>query len=153
MEEEKLINGFPFVKYQGNDYPETEVLERSASFYNEMNKRRSVRDISDRPIPHDVILNLVKTASTAPSGAHKQPWTFCIVSDPEIKKSIREAAEKEEYESYNNRMSDEWLKDLKPLQTNWEKPFLEKAPYLIIVFKKAYEMGHSGEKKKQLLCK
>jgi nitroreductase len=147
MEEEKLINGFPFVRYKGSNYPENEVRDRSADFYSEMNLRRSVRDISDKPVPHDVIINLVKTASTAPSGAHKQPWTFCIVSDPEIKKKIREAAEKEEYESYNHRMSEEWLKDLRPLQTNWEKPFLEKAPYLIIVFKKAYEMGPGGEKK------
>jgi len=147
MEEEKLINGYPFVHYKGCSYSEEETKSRASEFYAQMDTRRSVRDISDRPIPREVIDNLVKTASTAPSGAHKQPWTFCIVSNPEVKKAIREAAEKEEYESYNSRMSEDWLSDLRPLQTDWHKPFLEKAPYLIIVFKKAYEFGSDGEKK------
>ncbi len=88
------------------------------------------------------------TASTAPSGAHKQPWTFCAVSDPVIKSAIRGAAEKEEFENYNGRMSDEWLEDLLPFATDWKKPFLEIAPWLIIVFKKAYDINLHGQKKK-----
>lgn len=88
-----------------------------------METRRSVRDFSDKPVPKEVIENILKSASTAPSGAHKQPWTFCVVSNPEIKKQIREAAEKEEYESYTKRMSEEWLDDLKPMATDWHKPF------------------------------
>jgi nitroreductase len=113
-----------------------------------MNRRRSLRYFSDKPLPREVIENLIKTASTAPSGAHKQPWTFCAVSDPAIKSQIREAAEKEEYESYNGRMSEEWLRDLAPLGTDWHKPFLEIAPWLIVVFKKAYELDGNGEKRK-----
>ena len=85
-------------------------------------------------------------ASTAPSGAHKQPWTFCAVSSAEIKKQIRQAAEEEEYESYNGRMTEEWKNDLLPLQTDWHKEFLEVAPWLIIVFKKIYEPGADGKK-------
>jgi nitroreductase len=112
-----------------------------------MDSRRSIRDFSDKAVPVEVIHNLLKTASTAPSGAHKQPWTFCVVSDPEIKKRIRSEAEKEEFESYNGRMSEEWLRDLRPLQTDWTKPFLETAPYLIVVFKKAYDLGPNGSKR------
>lgn len=86
------------------------------------------------------------TAGTAPSGAHKQPWHFCAVADPHIKSEIRKAAEKEEYESYNGRMSERWLNDLKPIGTDWQKPFLEDAPWLIIVFKKIYDIDDEGTK-------
>lgn len=147
MPKTKTIAGYPFEEYTRDTYPETEVVERSKQFYEWMDKRRTVRDFSDRPIPKEVIDNIILTASTAPSGAHKQPWTFCVVSNPELKKQIREAAEKEEYDSYNSRMSPDWLEDLKPLQTDWHKPFLETAPYLIIVFKKAYDLDKEGHKK------
>ncbi len=143
----KMINGYPFIPYGHELYSEDEMLFRSKAFYDWMNKRRSVRNFSDRAIPREVIENIVLTASTAPSGAHKQPWTFCIVSDSKIKTEIRKAAEKEEHESYTNRMSEEWLDDIKPLQTDWQKPFLETAPYLIVVFKKAYEVTPEGKKK------
>lgn len=147
MSKTKIIDGYPFVEYSKETYPEEEVLERSRSFYQWMDKRRTVREFSDKPIPKEVIDQLLLTASTAPSGAHKQPWTFCVVSNPALKKEIREAAEKEEFESYNSRMSPEWLDDLRPLQTDWQKPFLEIAPYLIIVFKRAYDMDADGSKK------
>lgn len=111
-----------------------------------MDQRRTVREFSDKPVPRKVIENIIKTAGTAPSGAHKQPWTFCVVSNPEMKKKIREAAEQEEKISYQNRMNEEWLKDLAPLGTDWQKPFLEIAPYLIIVFKKTYDQV-DGERK------
>ena len=143
----KMFDGFPFIAYTHETYSEDEMLFRSKVFYEWMNKRRTVRDFSDKAIPKEVIEHIVLTASTAPSGAHKQPWTFCIVSDPAIKSAIRKAAEKEEYESYNNRMSEEWLEDLKPFQTDWKKPFLETAPYLIVVFKKAYDLLPDGTKK------
>lgn len=143
----KMINGFPFITYTHESYSEHDMLFRSKLFYDWMNKRRTVRDFSDQPVPREVIEYIVQTASTAPSGAHKQPWTFCIVSDPVIKSEIRKAAEQEEYESYHNRMSDEWLEDLKPFQTDWKKPFLETAPYLIAVFKKAYDLLPDGTKK------
>ncbi|HRI22557.1 MAG TPA: nitroreductase family protein, partial [Panacibacter sp.] len=144
----KIINGFPFTAYMKETYSEDEMLQRSTTFYNWMDDRRTVRDFSNKPVAKEVIENILKTASTAPSGAHKQPWTFCVVSDPAIKKQIREAAEEEERESYNNRMSEEWLQDLAPLQTGWQKPFLEIAPYLIIVFKRSYEF-EEGNKKRQ----
>lgn len=143
---DKIINGYPFVEYQQQQYSEKEMIERSQSFFDWLNMRRTVRDFSDKPVPQAVIENILKAASTAPSGAHKQPWTFCLVKDAQIKKQIREAAEKEEQESYAGRMSADWLEDLKPLQTDWQKPFLETAPYLIVVFKKAYEIGQNGSK-------
>jgi iodotyrosine deiodinase len=118
---------------------EAELNERSSTFYAQMNTRRSVRDFSDKPIAPAVIEQLILTASTAPSGAHKQPWTFCVVSDPALKRQIREAAEAEEYRSYASRMSAEWLADLAPLGTNWQKPFLDVAPYLIVVFRRSYD--------------
>lgn len=138
---------YPHIPYQPQVFTEVETLHRSQSFHDFMEKRRSLRFFSDRPVPKEVIENLIMTASSAPSGAHKQPWTFCVVSNPAIKTKIREAAEEEERESYNGRMSEEWLRDLAPLGTDWQKPFLEIAPWLIVVFKKAYEM-EGGEKRK-----
>ena len=113
-----------------------------------MNQRRSVRFFSDQAVPESVMENIIKTAGTAPSGAHKQPWTFCLISDPEIKKKVRIAAEKEEYDNYHGRMSQEWLKDLEPFGTDWHKEFLEIAPYLIVVFKKSYNLESDGTKTK-----
>lgn len=140
MPETKIINGYEYVEYNKETYPEEEVISRSKAFFHWMDQRRTVRQFSDRSIPIEVINNIISTASTAPSGAHKQPWTFCVVSQPGLKKQIREAAEKEEQESYRNRMSESWLKDLQPLGTDWNKPFLEVAPHLIVVFKKAYDL-------------
>lgn len=116
-----------------------EMKIRSKLFYDKMNQRRTVREFSDKPIPLEAIENIVMTASTAPSGAHKQPWTFCVVTNSEIKKQIRMAAEKEEYDNYHGRMNQEWMEDLSYLGTNWHKPFLETAPVLIVVFKRIYE--------------
>jgi iodotyrosine deiodinase len=146
MQDKKLINGYPFVQHTKEGYSETEMLTKANAYYHFMNERRTCRDFSDRPIPKAVIENIILTASTAPSGAHKQPWTFCIVSNARIKKEIRVEAEKEEYESYNSRMPEEWKKDLLPLQTDWNKSFLEIAPYLIIVFKKSYDFDEAGNK-------
>ena len=137
-----------FIPYRPISFNEKEMIRRSEAYFDYLNQRRTVRDFSDRPVPRSVIEKIIMTASSAPSGAHKQPWTFCVVSDPKIKSEIREAAEKEEYESYTNRMSQEWLDALKPIGTNWEKPFLEVAPWLIVVFKKAYDLEENGEKKK-----
>lgn len=142
-----LIDGYEFIEFHSETFPPEEMITRSQEYYRWLNKRRTVRDFSDKPVPGEVIKNILLSASSAPSGAHKQPWMFCVVTDPQIKKEIRLAAEKEEFESYNNRMSAEWLRDLRPLQTDWKKPFLEIAPYLIIVFKKAYEVLPSGEKR------
>jgi iodotyrosine deiodinase len=130
---------YPQIPYSRPVLSQEEMKLRSSSFYRMMDERRSVREFSDRQIPEEVINSILLTASTAPSGAHKQPWTFCVVRDTEIKRKIREAAEKEEYESYNSRMPPDWLEDLAPLGTDWHKPFLEIAPALIVVFKRSYE--------------
>ncbi|MEL7020799.1 MAG: nitroreductase family protein [Bacteroidota bacterium] len=137
-----------FIPYEGAVMNTEETLQRSEDFYNYMDKRRSLRSFSDRAVPRAVVENIIKTASSAPSGAHKQPWTFCAVSDPAIKKAIRIAAEEEEYTNYNGRMSEDWLKDLAQFGTDWQKPFLEIAPWLIVIFKKAYDLDADGNKLK-----
>jgi iodotyrosine deiodinase len=142
----KVIGGYEHVRYQPRTFTQKTTLQKSQDFYLEMDLRRTVRDFSDKPIDQVVIENLIKTASTAPSGAHKQPWTFCAISNPAIKKEIRKAAEQEEYESYHGRMSERWLKDLAPIGTNWDKPFLETAPWIVVVFKKVYDKDEDGEK-------
>ncbi len=142
----KLIDNFPFVSYTKKTYEINEMVTRCQLFFEWMNTRRTVRDFSEKPIPENIIENIILSASTAPSGAHKQPWTFCVVKNPEVKKQIRIAAEKEEKESYEKRMTDEWLKDLQPIGTDWHKPFLETAPYLIVVFKRSYELEHNNHK-------
>lgn len=147
MATSKIINGFPFVAYHKETYNAGETKQRAREFYEWMDKRRTVRDFSDKPIDNSVIENILLSASTAPSGAHKQPWTFCVVSDPAIKRQIRLEAEMEEKESYDQRMSEEWLEDLAPLQTDWQKPFLETAPYLIVVFRRSYEIDDRGKKR------
>lgn len=144
----EIINGYPFIHYKKESFDEEEMRQRAETFHQWFESRRSVRAFSDKPVPRDVIEHIVMAASAAPSGANKQPWTFCIVSDAGLKSQIRSAAEKEEYESYQNRMSEEWLQDLAPLQTDWKKEFLETAPYLIIVFRKSYEVANG--KKKQV---
>jgi len=136
-----------FINYVPVRFKKEEVSRRAKDFYKFMDKRRTVRAFSDREISKDVIDNIILTASTAPSGAHKQPWTFCAISDPLIKARIRQAAEEEEFTNYNGRMSDEWLKDLEVFETDWKKPFLEHAPWLIIVFKKSYDM--EGDEKRK----
>ncbi|MFK7923842.1 MAG: nitroreductase family protein [Bacteroidia bacterium] len=135
-----------FIPYSRPYLKPEEMIQQTAEHFAWMDQRRTLREFSDQPVPREVIENIIKTASTAPSGAHKQPWTFCAVGNPDIKKQIRDAAEKEEYTNYNGRMSDSWLEDLQAFGTDWHKPFLEIAPWLIIVFKRAYEFGEDGEK-------
>lgn len=128
---------------------EEATMEQSAqAFYQQMAKRRSVRDFSDRPIPQSVLENAILAAGSAPSGANMQPWHFAVVQDPAIKKKIREAAEIEERELYENRASDEWLDALAPLGTDAQKPFLETAPALIAIFLKKVTIDDEGVKHK-----
>ena len=124
------------------------LLTASEKLNSEMQGRRSVRNFSDKPIPKEVIDNLLSIAASAPSGAHKQPWTFCVIGKEDLKARIREAAEKEEYTNYHGRMSEEWLEDLKKFGTDWHKEFLTTAPYLIVVFKKSYDLESDGGKAK-----
>jgi iodotyrosine deiodinase len=111
---------------------------RVEDFYELMNRRRSVRSFSSEPVPFELIETAIRTAGTAPSGAHQQPWRFVVVSDPDVKRQIREAAEKEEKESYERRMPEAWKEALAPLGTDWHKEFIEIAPYLIVVFRVDY---------------
>ena len=143
-----MATPYPFIGYTPELFSETETRDLASAFFQLMDRRRSVREFSDRAVPVEVVEDIVRTASTAPSGAHKQPWTFCVVGDPALKRQIREAAEKEEYESYNGRMPPEWLEDLAPIGTDWHKPFLEVAPWLIVVFKRAYELDPNGGRRK-----
>lgn len=129
-----------FIPYKRTEYSSKDLITNSENYYKEINKRRSVRDFSDKKIPKEVIENIIKTAGSAPSGAHKQPWTFCVISDKELKSKIRELAEKEEYENYHGRMSESWKEDLKAIGTTHIKEFLETAPYIIVVFKKVYDL-------------
>lgn len=126
------------------EYPVEEMRRRAADFYAEMQRRRTVRSFADRPVPRDIIEHCLRAAGTAPSGANLQPWHFVVVSDPEIKRRIREAAEAEERKFYGRRAPREWLEVLEPLGTDAHKPFLEAAPYLIAVFVKNYEVRPDG---------
>lgn len=136
----------PFVPYSRNEFSDSEMLEKSRDFYDWADTRRSVRDFSDRPVSKEVMDNILRTASTAPSGAHKQPWVFCLVSNKELKSKLRELAESEEKKSYGSRMSEAWKDDLKPLGTDWVKEFIDIAPWIVIVMKKAYDYDEEGNK-------
>ena len=118
--------------------------ENAKPFFQKVSSRRSVRDFSRDDFPIDIIKNCIKSASTAPSGANKQPWHFVIVKDPKIKRKIRKAAEIEEKEFYGGRAPKEWLDDLNQFGTDWNKPFLEEAPYLIVVFSKKFDINDDG---------
>lgn len=128
--------------------PVEEMQARADAFFRLMRTRRSVRAFSDRPVPRYVIERAIQTAGTAPSGANRQPWRFVAVSDPDLKRRIRVAAEAEEKESYERRMSDEWLEALAPLGTDWQKPFLEVVPWIVVCFAERYGVDADGSKVK-----
>lgn len=135
------------------EYPVEEMKQRSAEFLKLMKRRRSVRDFSDRKVPKEIIEDCLLAAGTAPNGANMQPWHFTVVSDPEVKKKIREGAEKEEHDFYHNRAPEEWIEALRPFGTDEHKPFLEKAPYLIATFSKSYGFDEDGQKMKHYYVK
>jgi nitroreductase len=124
------------------------MSRRAEELYTCLQARRSVRFFSDEQIPLDVVRKAIHTAGTAPSGAHKQPWTFALVTDPDLKQRIREAAEEEERETYDHRMSEEWRAALAPIGTDAHKPFLETVPALIIVFRRDYDLDDEGNRSK-----
>lgn len=136
----------PLLNYR--EYPIEEMRRRVSDFYTDIDRRRSVRDFSDRPVPRDIIETALKAANTAPSGANLQPWHFAVVSGPGAKRKIRLAAEAEEREFYTHRASEEWLAALQPLGTDDQKPFLETAPYLIAVFLQKFGELPDGRKVK-----
>ncbi len=124
---------------------EAEQQRRSAEFLRRMVKRRSVRHFSSEPVPARLIENAIRVAGSAPSGANQQPWTFAVISDPALKREIRLAAEAEEKDSYQRRMTPEWLEALAVLGTDWRKPHIEDAPYVIVVFRQAYGIRADAE--------
>lgn len=140
------INLIPLPGYK--EYTPDEMLDRSYSFLKDMLRRRTVRDFSDKQVPKEIIENCLAVANSAPSGANKQPWHFVVVNNPLIKKKIRVAAEEEEREFYSSRAPQEWLDALAPLGTDSNKPFLETAPYLIVIFSKSLDVLPDGTKLK-----
>ena len=141
MDETSFI---PYKNYKS--YSIEEMKKRSQVFLENIKERRTIRNFSEKPVPKEIIENCLRAASSAPSGANRQPWHFSVVSDPETKKKIREAAEKEEKKLYSGRAPDEWLEALEPLGTDENKPFLELAPYLIIIFSESYGLDTEGKK-------
>lgn len=143
-----MSKDFIALEHWGMQLSEEELALNAYNFNSFMQQRRSVRTFSDKPVPIEVMEQIIEAASSAPSGAHKQPWTFCLIANQELKKQIRAAAEKEEFENYNGRMSEEWLRDLQALNTDWNKEFLEIAPWLIVVFKQVYAVDADGNQHK-----
>jgi len=136
----------PLTKYR--KLPETEMKKRAAAFYSQMRRRRTVREFLDQPVNRKVIEKCLLAAATAPSGANQQPWRFVVVSNTIIKQQIRESAEKIEKDFYSKEATHKWRDALKHLNTGPHKPFLETAPYLIVIFSQKYSYSTQGEKKK-----
>jgi nitroreductase len=130
-----------------------EMDKRSQAFLELMRARRSVRFFSDEPVPYELLRNAIEVAGTAPSGAHQQPWTFVVVSDPALKQEIRAGAEAEEREFYDRRATDEWKEAIKPIGTDWVKTHITDAPYVVVVFEQVYRLGPDGEKLKHYYVK
>ncbi len=135
-----------FIPYRLDRFSEDDMVRRGRALYDDVSRRRSVRSFSTDVPPRECIEYAIRVAGTAPSGAHRQPWRFVIVDDPELKRAIREAAEEEERVSYHERFPPEWLAALAPLGTTWEKAHLTDAPVLVVVFKESYGVGVKGKR-------
>ncbi|MEO0602857.1 MAG: nitroreductase family protein [Myxococcota bacterium] len=138
----------PFVPYEPERLSPEEMAARARAFYTHLDRRRSVRHFRDDPVPRELIELAIRSAGTAPSGAHQQPWTFVAVSDPATKARIREAAEAEEKRSYESRMSQEWLEAIGPMGTDWQKPYLETVPWIVVLFAQSFGLDPDGTKRK-----
>lgn len=136
-----------FIKYKFKKISESKLIENSYTYFEKMKTRRTVREFSEQQIPEEVIVNILKTAATSPSGANKQPWFFYVIKDRELKRKIRTEAERVETENYKYRFPDQMKEDLKILETDAAKPFLEDAPYLIVVCKELYRIENDMKKK------
>ena len=134
-----------FIQLEFEELPADEMLSRARDFYKQMDERRTTRHFSNREVPRELIEFAIKTASTAPSGAHLQPWTFVAISNPEVKAQIREAAEAEERKTYSERMPEAWAEVLRPLGTDHVKEHLSDAPWIVVVFRQSKRQRDSGE--------
>ncbi|NNE12776.1 MAG: nitroreductase family protein, partial [Ilumatobacter sp.] len=124
------------------------MRRRASDFHDEMDRRRSVRMLADEPVPRDLVEQAIRTASTAPSGAHHQPWQFVLIGDPETKRRIRQAAETEERTNYEGgRINEEWRRELEPIGTDWHKEFLEVAPWVVVLFEERFGVRPDGSKR------
>lgn len=149
-----MANAERFIPLQFHpDLTDAQRITEASAFYDDIKKRRTVREFSDEAVPIEVIKEAIKAAGTAPNGANKQPWHFAIVQSAAIKRKIREAAEEEERAFYGGRANQEWLDDLKVFGTNPLKPFLETAPYLIVIFAKPYDIAEDGSRKQNYYVK
>ncbi|GMQ94419.1 MAG: nitroreductase family protein [Acidimicrobiia bacterium] len=138
---------YPTVPYEPLQVPEHDQRAVGLAVFAEMDRRRTVREFSDRPVPRELVETAIRCASTAPSGAHMQPWTFVLIGDPDLKRQIRIAAETEERENYEGgRLPPHWREDLAPLGTDWHKPFLETVPWIVVVFEQRYGIRSDGSK-------
>jgi iodotyrosine deiodinase len=135
----------PMIRYRTQRFAPEEQLAQAQSFYEEMNRRRSVRDFSSDPVPRELVEYAIRTASTAPSGAHRQPWTFVLIGDSDLKRQIRIAAEEEERINYEGgRMPEHWRQALEPIGTDWHKDFLEVVPWIVVLFEQRYGVAPDG---------
>lgn len=141
------LPGKSFIPLTFQRLPEDEMLRRAREFYAQMDRRRTTRHFSDEPVPRELIEHAIRTAGTAPSGAHQQPWTFVVVSDPEMKRQMREAAEEEERVNYGGRMPGEWLEALAPLGTDAVKEHITTAPYVVVLFRQVYGVREDGSRR------
>ena len=137
----------PLIPYQSQRFTTQEMLRRAQDFESEMSSRRSVRHFSDKPVPRELIEVAIRTASTAPSGAHRQPWKFIAIADPQLKTAIRSKVEEEEYLSYSKRMPAEWKDAVRPLGTDWKKPYLEMVPWIVVVFEEVFGIDQDIRRK------
>jgi nitroreductase len=142
-----------FLPYRPERLPEPDMIRRAEAFHAEMGARRSVRHFAPDPVPRRLIETAIRTASTAPSGANRQPWRFVAVSRPDLKRRIRIAAEEEERRSYEERMPPEWLEALEPLGTDWRKPYLETVPWIVVVFEEVHGFRPDGTPRKNYYVK
>ncbi|MEM8905585.1 MAG: nitroreductase family protein [Actinomycetota bacterium] len=150
----ELAAEHPFVPLDFERRPVDEMRARAAAFRAEMERRRSVRVLAPDPVPLDLVEAAIATASTAPSGAHQQPWRFVVTGDPEVKRRLREAAEDEERTNYlEHRMNDEWQEALAPLGTDWHKEFLEVAPWIVVLFEERFSFRPDGTQRKHYYVK
>ena len=150
----ELAAAYPFVELVFDRHPEEEMRRRANAFHALMDTRRSIRMFSDEPVPRELIETAILTASTAPSGAHKQPWTFVMTEDADVKRAVRLAAENEEQVNYlENRMNAEWREALAPIGTDHHKEFLEIAPWIVVLFEQRYELRADGEQRKNYYVK